>query len=58
MNVVSLIPAIIGGREKHGKSLQKLNVLWAEDVYDPPPSIGKRKKEIKEQIQFEEERTN
>ncbi|KAL1195848.1 hypothetical protein V5N11_027714 [Cardamine amara subsp. amara] len=44
MNVVSLIPAIKGAREKHGKTLQKLNVSWAEDVYDPPPSIRRRKK--------------
>lgn len=38
----SLIPAIKGGREKHGKSLQQLSVSWAEDVYDPPPSIVSR----------------
>ncbi|KAJ0241542.1 hypothetical protein HA466_0209650 [Hirschfeldia incana] len=35
----TVIPAIKGSREKHGKSLEKLSVSWAEDVYDPPPSI-------------------
>ena len=35
----TVIPAIKGSREKHGKSLEKLRVSWAEDVYDPPPSI-------------------
>ncbi|XP_019058819.1 PREDICTED: uncharacterized protein LOC104805432 isoform X2 [Tarenaya hassleriana] len=49
---VILIPAIKGSREKHGLSPRKLNVSWAEDVYDPPPSImshtrGKRQNQPK-----------
>ncbi|VVB02514.1 unnamed protein product [Arabis nemorensis] len=37
---VVLIPAIKGSREKHGLSLRKTRVSWADDVYDPPPSIA------------------
>ncbi|KAG2325040.1 hypothetical protein Bca4012_039529 [Brassica carinata] len=39
MTAVTVIPAIKGSREKHGKPLEKLSVSWAEDVYDPPPSL-------------------
>ncbi|CAN8254623.1 unnamed protein product [Cochlearia groenlandica] len=49
MSVVTLIPAIKGSREKHGKSLEKLSVSWAEDVYDPPPSIVSHTKSKKQQ---------
>ncbi|KAJ4903794.1 Uncharacterized protein Rs2_17745 [Raphanus sativus] len=37
---VVLIPAVKGSREKHGLSLKKSSVSWADDVYDPPPSIA------------------
>ncbi|KAJ0255311.1 hypothetical protein HA466_0100850 [Hirschfeldia incana] len=36
---LTVIPAIKGSRQKHGKPLGKLRVSWAEDVYDPPPSL-------------------
>ncbi|CAN8279175.1 unnamed protein product [Cochlearia groenlandica] len=47
--VVAIIPAIKGSREKHGKSLEKLSVSWAEDVYDPPPSIVSHTRSKKQQ---------
>ncbi|XP_010529848.1 PREDICTED: uncharacterized protein LOC104806576 [Tarenaya hassleriana] len=34
-----VIPAMKGSREKYGLSARKMRVSWAEDVYDPPPSI-------------------
>ncbi|CAH2064213.1 unnamed protein product [Thlaspi arvense] len=49
MGVVNIIPAIKGSREKHGKSLEKLSVSWAEDVYDPPPSIVSHTRSKKQQ---------
>ncbi|KAL1195850.1 hypothetical protein V5N11_027715 [Cardamine amara subsp. amara] len=48
-SAVTLIPAIRGGREMHGKSVEKLSVSWAEDVYDPPPSIVSHTKSKKQQ---------
>ena len=44
-----VIPAIKGSREKHGKSVEKLSVSWAEDVYDPPPSIVSHTRSKKQQ---------
>jgi len=44
-----IIPAIKGSREKHGKSLEKLRVSWAEDVYDPTPSIVSHTRSKKQQ---------
>ncbi|CAN7007182.1 unnamed protein product [Brassica rapa subsp. trilocularis] len=46
---VVLIPAIKGSREKHGLSLKKSSVSWAEDVYDPPPSIASHTRNKKQQ---------
>lgn len=46
-----LIPAIKGGREKHGLSPRKLSVSWAADVYDPPPSIVSHTRGKKQQQQ-------
>ncbi|KAJ4891833.1 Uncharacterized protein Rs2_31581 [Raphanus sativus] len=49
---VVLIPAIKGSREKHGLSLRKTSVSWADDVYDPPPSIAshtRNKKQLQQQ---------
>ncbi|ESQ52388.1 hypothetical protein EUTSA_v10017918mg [Eutrema salsugineum] len=46
---VVLIPAIKGSREKHGLSLRKSSVSWAEDVYDPPPSIASHTRSKKQQ---------
>ncbi|CAH8382790.1 unnamed protein product [Eruca vesicaria subsp. sativa] len=40
VSAATIIPAIKGSRKKHGKSVEKLRVSWAEDVYDPPPSIA------------------
>lgn len=48
-SVVTLIPAIRGGREMYGKSVEKLSVSWAEDVYDPTPSIVSHTKNKKQQ---------
>ncbi|KAF8046468.1 hypothetical protein N665_3672s0007, partial [Sinapis alba] len=49
-HVTVIIPAIKGSREKkHGKSLKKLSVSWAEDVYDPPPSIVSHTRSKKQQ---------
>ncbi|CAG7902722.1 hypothetical protein BRARA_G01605 [Brassica rapa] len=48
---VTVIPAIKGSREKHGKSLEKLSVSWAEDVYDPPPSLVSHTRSKKQQPQ-------
>ncbi|KAJ4895760.1 Uncharacterized protein Rs2_22554 [Raphanus sativus] len=47
----TVIPAIKGSREKHGKPLEKLRVSWAEDVYDPPPSIVSHTRSKKHQHQ-------
>ncbi|EOA24767.1 hypothetical protein CARUB_v10018046mg [Capsella rubella] len=58
MSVVTLIPAIKGGREKHGKSLKKLSVTWAEDVYDPPPSIVSHTRSKKQQPQKSKSKDN
>ncbi|CAH8268514.1 unnamed protein product [Arabidopsis lyrata] len=58
MSVVTLIPAIKGGREKHGKSLEKLRVSWAEDVYDPPPSIVSHTRSKKQQPQKSKSKDN
>lgn len=58
MSVVTLIPAIKGGREKHGKSLEKLSVSWAEDVYDPPPSIVSHTRSKKQQPQKSKSKGN
>lgn len=33
---LKLVPAIKGGREKHGIPQKKLTVTWAHEVYDPP----------------------
>jgi len=44
-----IIPAIKGSREKHGKSLEKMRVSWAEDVYDPTPSIVSHTRSKKQQ---------
>lgn len=33
-----LLSALKGSREKQGMPREKLNVTWAPDVYDPPPS--------------------
>lgn len=49
VTAVTVIPAIKGSREKHGKSLEKLSVSWAEDVYDPPPSIVSHTRSKKQQ---------
>ncbi|CAH2058904.1 unnamed protein product, partial [Thlaspi arvense] len=46
---VVLIPAIKGSREKHGLSLRKSSVSWADDVYDPPPSIASHTRSKKQQ---------
>lgn len=46
-----VIPAIKGSREKHGKSVEKLSVSWAEDVYDPPPSLVSHTRSKKQQPQ-------
>ncbi|CAN8316842.1 unnamed protein product [Cochlearia groenlandica] len=46
---VVLIPAIKGSREKHGLSLKKSNVSWADDVYDPPPSLASHTRNKKHQ---------
>ncbi|KAF8110616.1 hypothetical protein N665_0081s0046 [Sinapis alba] len=48
---VVLIPAIKGSREKHGLSLRKSSVSWADDVYDPPPSIASHTRNKKQQQQ-------
>ncbi|KAF8101861.1 hypothetical protein N665_0201s0171 [Sinapis alba] len=48
---VVLIPAIKGSREKHGLSLRKTSVSWADDVYDPPPSIASHTRNKKQQQQ-------
>ncbi|KAF2603361.1 hypothetical protein F2Q70_00028518 [Brassica cretica] len=48
---VVLIPAIKGSREKHGLSLRKSSVSWADDVYDPPPSIASHTRHKKPQQQ-------
>ncbi|XP_010515864.1 PREDICTED: uncharacterized protein LOC104791634 isoform X2 [Camelina sativa] len=58
MTEVTLIPAIKGAREKHGKSLQKLHVSWAEDVYDPPPSIVSHTRSKKQQPQKSKSKDN
>ncbi|XP_010554933.1 PREDICTED: uncharacterized protein LOC104824529 [Tarenaya hassleriana] len=57
-----LIPAVTGSREKPGLSERKLNVSWAENVYDTPPSIvshtkGKKQKKHEEQRNRQEERS-
>ncbi|CAH8360872.1 unnamed protein product [Eruca vesicaria subsp. sativa] len=46
---VVLIPAIKGSREKHGLTLRKTSVSWADDVYDPPPSIASHTRNKKQQ---------
>ncbi|KAF8093750.1 hypothetical protein N665_0379s0035 [Sinapis alba] len=51
MIAVSVIPAIKGSREKHGRSREKLSVSWAEDVYDPPPSLVSHTRSKKQQPQ-------
>ncbi|CAN6934595.1 unnamed protein product [Brassica oleracea] len=51
VTAVTVIPAIKGSREKHGKSLEKLSVSWAEDVYDPPPSLVSHTRSKKHQPQ-------
>ncbi|KAJ4868534.1 Uncharacterized protein Rs2_49920 [Raphanus sativus] len=48
---VVLIPAIKGSREKHGLTLKKSSVSWADDVYDPPPSIASHTRNKKQQQQ-------
>ncbi|KAL0844450.1 hypothetical protein Bca101_017696 [Brassica carinata] len=48
---VVLIPAIKGSREKHGLTLRKSSVSWADDVYDPPPSIVSHTRNKKQQQQ-------
>ncbi|CAN7019942.1 unnamed protein product [Brassica oleracea var. botrytis] len=48
---VVLIPATKGSREKHGLSLRKTSVSWADDVYDPPPSIASHTRHKKPQQQ-------
>ncbi|KAG2309249.1 hypothetical protein Bca52824_028997 [Brassica carinata] len=48
---VVLIPALKGSREKHGLSLKKSTVSWADDVYDPPPSIASHTRHKKPQQQ-------
>ncbi|CAH8391903.1 unnamed protein product [Eruca vesicaria subsp. sativa] len=48
---VVLIPAIKGSREKHGLSLKKFSVSWADDVYDPPPSIASHTRNKKQHQQ-------
>ncbi|CAH8387253.1 unnamed protein product [Eruca vesicaria subsp. sativa] len=48
---VVLIPAIKGSRKKHGLSLRKSSVSWADDVYDPPPSIASHTRHKKLQPQ-------
>ncbi|CAG7908082.1 unnamed protein product [Brassica rapa] len=48
---VILIPAIKGSREKHGLLLRKTSVTWADDVYDPPPSIASHTRHKKPQQQ-------
>lgn len=58
MSVVTIIPAIKGSREKHGKSLEKLSVSWAEDVYDPPPSIISHTRSKKQQQQKSKSKDN
>ncbi|XP_009103879.1 nuclear exosome regulator NRDE2 [Brassica rapa] len=51
MTAVTVIPAIKGSREKYGKPLEKLSVSWAEDVYDPPPSLVSHTRSKKQQPQ-------
>ncbi|KAF3525058.1 hypothetical protein F2Q69_00048977, partial [Brassica cretica] len=51
VTAVTVIPAIKGSREMHGKSLEKLSVSWAEDVYDPPPSLVSHTRSKKQQPQ-------
>ncbi|XP_010427021.1 PREDICTED: uncharacterized protein LOC104711940 [Camelina sativa] len=58
MTEATLIPAIKGAREKHGKSVQKLSVSWAEDVYDPPPSIVSHTRSKKQQPQKSKSKDN
>ncbi|VVB05571.1 unnamed protein product [Arabis nemorensis] len=58
MSVVTIIPAIKGSREKHGKSLEKLSVSWAEDVYDPLPSIVSHTRNKKQQQQKSKSKDN
>ncbi|KAG2332593.1 hypothetical protein Bca4012_017843 [Brassica carinata] len=48
---VVLIPAIKGSREKHGLTLRKSSVSWADDVYDPPHSIASHTRNKKQQQQ-------
>lgn len=36
---LKLVSAMKGSRDKEGIPLKKLNVTWAPDVYDPPPTI-------------------
>ncbi|KAJ0262221.1 Uncharacterized protein HA466_0051900 [Hirschfeldia incana] len=48
---VVLIPAIKGSREKHGLTLRKSSVSWADDVYDPTPSIASHTRHRKQQQQ-------
>ncbi|ESQ45118.1 hypothetical protein EUTSA_v10010719mg [Eutrema salsugineum] len=58
MSVVTIIPAIKGSREKHGKSVEKLSVSWAEDVYDPPPSLVSHTRSKKQQQPKSKSRDN
>ncbi|XP_056860672.1 uncharacterized protein LOC130509092 [Raphanus sativus] len=55
---VVLIPAIKGSREKHGLTLKKSNVSWADDVYDPPPSIASHTRNKKQQQQKSKSKDN
>jgi len=55
---VVLIPAIKGSREKHGLSLRKSSVTWADDVYDPPPSIASHTRNKKQQQQKSKSKDN
>jgi len=56
--LVVLIPAIKGSREKHGLSLKKSSVTWADDVYDPPPSIASHTRNKKQQQQKSKSKDN
>uniref|UniRef100_A0A1J3D3S9 Uncharacterized protein n=1 Tax=Noccaea caerulescens TaxID=107243 RepID=A0A1J3D3S9_NOCCA len=58
VTVVPIIPAIKGSREKHGKSLEKMSVSWAEDVYDPTPSIVSHTRSKKQQQKSSKSRDN
>ncbi|KAF8089016.1 hypothetical protein N665_0520s0014 [Sinapis alba] len=55
---VVLIPAIKGSREKHGLTLRKSSVSWADDVYDPPPSIASHTRNKKQQQQKSRSKDN